>query len=411
MTVSKNVSTIAPVEFDLFFGLDVDKKSISITILDHTQKIRSLTLPNKSEMIINYTKKHFPDKRILFAYETGPTGYGLYDQLTKAGYPCLVVTPSLVPTQPGKRVKTNRIDSVRLAQTLRGGELKSVRVPSRKYRDLRHLIQVYKTTSKQSTGYKCRIKALLLVEGIAYPNTTTTDHWTNNTIRRLQAMECISSVRFKLDRLLENLLFYRGQLLKIKKEIKRFCRNDSDLSDSMKFLLSLPGIGWVIAPILLARIGDWRNLQDANELAGFIGLTPCEHSTGDDEHKGNITRMGDSYLRNLLIEASWAAIRKDPELAEFYQRVYQRHPRDRAPRKAIVAVARKLTTRIYAVLAQRRVYIPGYREYNLNRKLSNKKRRQFPLAPEDASRLCRVRKYTKRRVKNDSPVLTASLLR
>lgn len=409
MTESKNVYTIAPLEFDIFFGLDVDKRSVSITILDHVYKIRSLTLPNKAEMIINYTKKHFLHKRVVFVYETGPTGYGLYDQLTQAGYPCLVVTPSMVPTQAGERVKTNRLDSVRLAQTLRGGELNGVRVPSRTYRDLRHLVHLYKIISKQSTSCKCRIKALLLVEGIAYPNTCSTDHWSRNTIRKLQTMDCIPSVRFNLDMLLENLLYYRRQLLTIRKEIRHFCRSDSDLCDSIKFLLSLPGIGWVLSPIIMARIGDWRNLKNVKELAGFLGLTPCEQSTGDDVNKGSITRTGDAYLRNLLIEASWAAIRKDPELADFYHRIYNRHPRDRAPRKAIVAVARKLTTRIYAVLTQRRLYIPGYREYNLNRTLSDKKRRS--LAPEDASRLRRVRRYTKRRVKNDSPVLTASLLR
>lgn len=409
MTQPNNSYAIAPLEFDIFFGLDVDKRSVSITILDHVYKIRSLTLPNKAEMIINYTKKHFPDKRVVFAYEVGPTGYGLYDRLTHAGYPCLVVTPSLVPTQAGKRVKTNRLDSTRLAQALRGGELNGVRVPSRTYRDLRHLVHLYKIISKQSTSCKCRIKALLLVEGIAYPSTCLTDHWSNNTIKRLQTLDCIPSVRFKLDMLVENLLYYRRQLLKIRKEIRRFCRSDADLGDSIKFLISLPGIGWVLSPIIMARIGDWRNLKNVKELAGFLGLTPCEHSTGDNVVKDTITRTGDAYLRNLLIEASWAAIRKDPKLAQFYHRIYNRHPRDRAPRKAIVAVARKLTTRIYAVLTQRRLYIPGYREYNLNYTLSDKKRRS--LAPEEDSRLCRVRKYNKGRITNDSPVLTASLLR
>lgn len=51
------------------------------------------------------------------------------------------------------------------------------------------------------------------------------------------------------------------------------------------------------------------------------------------------------------------SIRKDPELREFYQRVYQRHPQKVAARKAIVAVARKLTTRIYAVLKERRPFV------------------------------------------------------
>lgn len=315
----------------------------------------------------------------------------------------------MVPTPAGSRVKTNRIDSIHLATSLRGGQLKGIRVPSRKYRDLRHLTQLYKTITLQSRNCKCRIKAILLMEGIAFPNTSKNDHWSNATIKKLEILACSPAIRFKLDTLLENLRFYRKQLLKIKKTLRNFCRSDRDLADSVRFLLSLPGIGWVIATMLLARIGDWRNLKNVRELGGFIGLTPCENSTGEDVNKGNITRSGDSYLRNILIEGAWSAINKDPELAEFYQRVYDRHPKDRAARKAIVAVARKLTTRIYAVLTQRRIYTPKLRKYNIADKTSDKKRR--PNAPKDDSTLRRTRKYVLKRDETFSPVLTGSTAR
>jgi len=167
------------------------------------------------------------------------------------------------------------------------------------------------------------------------------------------------------------------------------------------FLLSLPGIGWIIAPVLLARIGDWRNLKNVRELAGFIGLTPSEKSTGEKVNKGNITRTGDSYLRNMLIEGAWSSIRKDAELNEFYQRVYSRNPNTIAARKAIVAVARKLTTRIFAVLTERRVYTLKHKGYNK----PDKKRK--PNAPEDASTLRRTVKYELKGAKS-SPVLMGS---
>lgn len=409
MAISKNLWTIAPLEYDIFFGLDVDKKTMTITAVDHEQKLKSLSMPNNAEMLINYTKKHFAGKRVAFAYEAGPTGYGLYDRLTQSGYTCLVTSPSMVPKPAGSRVKTNRIDSIHLAKSLRGGQLKSIRVPSRKYRDLRHLIQLYKITTIQSRNYKYRIKAMLLMEGISFPNTSKNDHWANATIKRLEIMDCAPAIRFKLDTLLENLRFYRNQLLKIKRALRSFCHSDPDLADSVRFLLSLPGIGWVITTVLLAKVGDWRNLKNVRELGGFIGLTPCENSTGEDVNKGNITRSGDSYLRNILIEGAWSAINKDPELAEFYQQIYARHPKDRAARKAIVAVARKLTTRIYAVLTQRRLYTPKSREYNIADKTSNKKRRLN--APKDDSTLRRTRKYILKGEDKYSPVLAGSIAR
>ena len=67
--------------------------------------------------------------------------------------------------------------------------------------------------------------------------------------------------------------------------------------------------------------------------------------------------MGDATTRNKLIESAWMSIRHDPELLEFYQRIKSRNPDDFGSRKAIVAVARKLTTRIYAVLKYQRPYL------------------------------------------------------
>jgi len=67
--------------------------------------------------------------------------------------------------------------------------------------------------------------------------------------------------------------------------------------------------------------------------------------------------MGDAVTRSKLIETSWTSIRKDPEMMEFYQRIKARNPAPIAGRKAIVAVGRKLTTRIYAVLKYQRPYV------------------------------------------------------
>lgn len=408
MTAMMAEFSIIPLEYDIFVGIDVDKRSLSITLYDHEKKIRSLTMPNNTEKLINYTRNHFIDKQVAFAYEVGPTGYGLYDSLTEAGYKCLVVNPSSVPTPPGSRVKTNRIDSKRIGEALRGGELKSVRVPSKKYRYLRHLIHLYNIIIKQSTKYKCRIKALFLLEGMPYPNLSKNDHWSNKTITRLEEMDCEAPLRFKLDMLLENLRFSRQQLLKVKKELRQYCRNDQDLSDSLRYLQSITGIGWTISVHLMARIGDWRNLKNVRELGGFIGLTPCEKSTGDNVNKGNITKAGDSRLRNMLIEGAWTAALYDPEMKEFYQRIHDRHPPDRAARIAIVAVTRKITTRIFRVLKDRRMYIP-FEEYRLKTRSSNNERRLT--APKDASTLSRTRKYGLKRELKSSQVLAGSSTR
>ena len=100
------------------------------------------SLPYSSEQLLNYVRKHFPGQRLAFVYEAGPTGFGLYDELAAEGHSCLVAAPSMVPTAPGQRVKTSRLDSRKLSVRLRGDELRSIHVPLPPYRDLSHLVRL-----------------------------------------------------------------------------------------------------------------------------------------------------------------------------------------------------------------------------------------------------------------------------
>jgi transposase len=343
-------------EFEIFGGLDVDKKSIAVTFMSHQGILQSFSMPYRAENLLSYVGKHFAGKKVAFAYEAGPTGWGLYDRLTAEGHLCVVAAPSMIPKVPGQRVKTNRLDSQKLSEHLRGGQLKSVHVPSQSYRQLRQLVQLRDTFVQDLVATKLRVKALLLLEGLEFPPAPAGSQWSLIVRGKLKKVSCSSAVRFKLDQLMESLESTEKRVVQTIKEIRRFYQQDPELCQAMRHLKSIPGIGEIVASHLLARVGDPQQIGNVRQLAGFIGLVPTERSTGDRVARGHIARSGDGRLRSKLIQAAWSAIRQDPELREFYRSVYQRHPRDRAARKAIVAVARKLTTRIYAVLKQQRPY-------------------------------------------------------
>jgi transposase len=153
MTIQAQVTVypqvFVPRDYDVFAGLDVDHHSIAATFTDHHRLMQSLRLPYSAGQLLNYVRKHFPQQRVAFVYEAGPTGFGLYDELEAAGHACVVVAPPMVPRAPGQRVKTNRLDSRKLSTALRGGELKSIQVPAPKYRELRHLVQLRDTQVQQ----------------------------------------------------------------------------------------------------------------------------------------------------------------------------------------------------------------------------------------------------------------------
>src|ERR1700694_1969287 len=208
MTGASQVSKFVPGDYQIFAGLDVDKRSIVMTFSDHKTLLKSLRLPYSSEQLLNYVRKHFPQQRVAFVYEAGPTGFGLCDALTAEGHPCLVVAPSMVPTAPGQRVKTNRLDSKKLSLGLRGGELRSIHVPAPSYRELRHLVQLRDTQVRQLTASKLRIKSLLLYEGIPFPAAPVSNQWSARVVHELEALPCSETVRFKLDQLIGTLYFH-----------------------------------------------------------------------------------------------------------------------------------------------------------------------------------------------------------
>ena len=347
---------IQPQEYDVFIGMDVDKRSIALRQVDHAGVEKSVSMPYQGACLLGYVRKHLRGQRIAFAYEVGPTGFGLYDTLTAAGYPCLVVMPAAVPTARGRRVRTNRLDARKLALQLRGGSLEGIRVPSEDYRMLREYVRLRKLHMSEAVRCKQRIKALFLRHGLEFPGATPGGYWSQELIRQLREYPCAAPLQFKIGSLLTSLEFSRLQAAAAQTEMRRFVQASPEIADSARYAMSLPGVGWIVATYAVARIGDWRRLGDSQQTASFFGLTQCEDSTGDQAERGPITKAGDPVMRSLLIEGAWTAIRKDAELRNFYQRIVANHPKDKAARIAIVAVARKLACRLHCVLKERREY-------------------------------------------------------
>ena len=73
----------------------------------------------------------------------------------------------------------------------------------------------------------------------------------------------------------------------------------------MRWLASFRGIGALTALGLIAEIGDFRRFAHPRELMSYLGLTPSEYSSGDQQHRGHITKTGNRHARRLLVEAAW----------------------------------------------------------------------------------------------------------
>lgn len=346
-----------PNEYDIFLGIDVDKKRFAMTIKDRLQFHKRLITPSNPEALCQYIKKHFANKQVVCGYEAGPTGYSLYHYLVEHNQPCFVIAPSSIPKASSERVKNNRIDSEKIATHLRSGELRFVRVPSMSYQELRHLTEMYECYAQARQKAKQRIKSLLLFEHLPEDPPDPTRCWSARYMKHLESIECYAVVQQRLSMLLNDLEYARTQILSVVKQLRSFIKEHKAIKEDIGYLRSIPGIGLITSCLVLGRIGDPQHLNSIRELAAFLGLVPTEHSSGDYIHKGRITHLGDPFVRSRLVECAWVAIRHDKELKQFYYRIKSRHHPTVASGKAIVAVARKLTHRIYRVLKDRRDYI------------------------------------------------------
>lgn len=347
----------SPRQFDIFIGIDTDKNHYSLTAKDQDMLSIAKSMTSDPENMYNYIRHRFPGQRVICAYEAGPTGFDLHDYLTERWLPCLVTSAVSIPKARNQKVKNNRIDSATIAHYLRSGEIKAVRVPQGPYRELRHLIRLREQYVADRKRAKQRIKGLLLYTALHRQLKEPAENWSNHYLMQLRKIDCSAAVRQRLDMLLMDLAYARKQTAQILKNLKTFIKEQPEIQQHLAYLESIPGIGFITAVTVLGNIGDPKDLKNVREIAGFVGLVPTEHSTGDTISRGSVSHFGDQVLRALLVEASWSAIKADAQLQQFYHRIRMKHHHRFGSQKAIVAVARKLTQMIYCVLKEQRMYV------------------------------------------------------
>lgn len=349
--------TINPANYDVFVGIDVDQRSYAVTYFNHAWQGRSFKMPADSKSLLQFFQKNVPEQRLIFAYEAGPTGYELHDYLTSQNQVCIVIHPASMESAANDHVKTNRIDSRKIAEQLKSGKLGGIRVPPDSYRTLRHFTQLRAQYAEQLKRAKQRIRALLLLEHIEVATNTRQQLFAAKFRPVLRDLSLVPVLRFKLDILLDDLDHARKRLVAVIRELKTFTEQDASIQQNLKYLQSIPGFGFIVSTYVLSRIGNPAHLRNIRELGAFCGIVPREYSTGDSVRRGSITRCGDPNFRRLLIEAAWVSITKDADLRNFYSRIRTKVNKPHGARIAIVAVARKLTQRVYCVLKEQREYV------------------------------------------------------
>jgi transposase len=161
----------------IYVGMDIHKKSWSISIFTEEVEHKTFTQPPEVGILVNYLKRNFPGASYQSVYEAGFSGFWIHDRLREHGVQCLVVNPADVPTKDKERTsKTDRVDCRKLARSLRSGDIEGIYVPSRPKVEDRSLVRTRQSMVKKQTRCKNQLKSILQFYGIQIPEELVNSH-------------------------------------------------------------------------------------------------------------------------------------------------------------------------------------------------------------------------------------------
>ena len=362
-------------EFIKYVGLDTHKDTIAVAIADAEGGRPRFygEIANTSTALSKLLKDISPNGEVVsYCYEAGPCGYSIYRQINDLGHDCSVVAPSLIPTKPGDRVKTDRRDCENLARLHRVGELTPVWVPDQEQEAIRDLTRAREDMKHLERQARQRLCAFLLRHGQRYDSGKskwTQAYWRwlerikfSHRVQQTVFQEYIDSVKQQQQRVAELEQTIQGALA------------DWSLAPVVEGLMALRGCRLITAMTVMAELGDITRFDSPRQLMKYLGLVPSESSSGRKTRRGGITKTGNGHVRRVLVEAAWCyrfAARKTAPLQRRAERTseevqaiawkaqkrlsgrYQTlNRRGLLPQKTCIAIARELTGFIWAIACE-----------------------------------------------------------
>lgn len=325
------------------------------TGLGHRPRIRQVPAGAVDRVLeeIARAKRRFKladETPVISCYEAGRDGFWLHRYLVAHGVMNHVVDSSSIEVnRRARRAKTDKLDLAGLLNLLARylvGDRRAwrvVRVPTIAEEDARQLHRSWEAVQKERTRVRCRLQGLLVTHGVRLPIT-------DNFLERLDAVRLWdgtpvpAGLRARLTRAWQQLELLHAQLAELDAE-RAALRVDPETVTG-RYVTRLPtlrAIGPVGTWVLATEIFGWRDIRNARQLGGLVGLVPAPFQSGDTDHDQGITRAGNKHVRHLMVQLAWSWRRWQPTsaLTRWYEEKFGRGSR-RLRRIGIVALARKL---------------------------------------------------------------------
>jgi transposase len=337
-------------EKNLFVGIDVHKKRWVVTVRTYDLELKTFSMLPIAKELEKILTNTYPGALFHVVYECCFSGFWIYDYFHERGCD-IIVTPTNRIYREGSIVKTDKIDSRKLAFQHSRGLLREVKVPTIKIREYRSLFRIYDKEKMRQGQILRQIRSILECKN----HELKWEKWNKEMLERLKLVRFQEEIfNRKFEVLLKEYEFVKEQIKDTEKRIKEI-GEDEELGKRVKRIEQINGIGIASAVRLVVYLFDKKGRFESGEkLVHYVGLTPGEQSSGESIIRSRTGLIGNKQLRSIIIQLAWVAVRKDGSLLNKFERVYRSSG---CKQKAIVAVARKLMMKVHAITEKEEAYV------------------------------------------------------
>ena len=328
----------------LHAGLDLSRNRLDVCLLsDEGEIVAEFKSPADHDGLAGLVRRvdqHGEPVRAVIESMTGARF--VHDALERLGWDVLIADAQKAKGLAPLTCKTDKTDARVLAVLSERRLVPEIWLPDPSIRAERELARFRLHLVKHRSALKNRIHSTLINFGKPCP---VTDLFGIAGRELLQRLELPEPWRGTVDASLHMIDELDFQIAELGKQLRSAGANHR----YVPLLLTVPGIGWVLAYTIAAEIGDVERFASPNKLTGYTGLCPRVIQSGEKDRRGPLTKHGPKYLRWAMLEATMHALRH-PVYAERYQRTKRRLGKQRGAKVAQIEVARRLTHAIWHML-------------------------------------------------------------
>lgn len=327
-----------------YIGIDLHRDNFWAVIMDEKGSIaHSKRYSNSTESVSEVLRLCNNTPSVVI--EATRNWMWLVEYLQEKGCRVNLAHPLKTKAIASARIKTDTIDATTLAHLLRSDLVPEAYIPTLSEQDDRELSRARVSLTRQQTLLKNKIRALLAKENLTYPKSELLTEYGKEYFEKVNLRDVRKEV-------LKQYLSLLKEVAEHIKQVDSLIEQRSKGRRDIEILMSIPGIGTVSAFLLASEIGDVKRFSSSRKLAAYLGLVPRLYQSSHTSHYGRITKLGNPYVRWSLVQAAHRMVRADEGTKRYINHLSYRVGK----KKAIVALARKISTIAWSLLTEDRLY-------------------------------------------------------